>query len=244
MSNNTNNTSHSITPLRTIGLLGGMSWESSALYYRDINQHVRDALGGLYSAPMLLDSVNFAHIEAWQRAGEWDKAAQYLSQRAQALENAGADCIAIATNTMHKVYEQIAAAVSVPVLHIATPTIDALHDAGITRIALLGTRYSMEQDFMSTIYRAAGIDVLVPDVNGRDVVHNVIFNELCQGIINQASRERYQTIITSLTAQGAQAVVLGCTEITLLLSAEDVSVPMFDTAALHTRALADVVLKK
>ena len=231
-----------IIPLRTIGLLGGMSWESSALYYRDINQHVRDALGGLYSAPILLDSVNFAQMDAWMRMGEWGNISHHLSQRAQALEGAGAQCIAIATNTMHKVYEHIAAAVNVPVLHIATPVITQLHDAGITRIAFLGTRYSMEQDFLTQVYRTAGVNVLVPDASGRDVVHNVIFNELCQGVVNDTSRKQYQTIIASLAAQGAQAVVLGCTEITLLLSAEDVRLPMFDTAALHARALADVAL--
>ena len=233
---------NNIVPLRTIGLLGGMSWESSALYYRDINQHVRDALGGLYSAPILLDSVNFAQIEVWQRTGEWDKAAEYLGLRAKVLENAGAHCIAIATNTMHKVYEHIAEAVSIPVLHIATPTIAQLHNTGITCIAFLGTRYSMEHDFLTKVYREAGIDVLVPDASRRDQVHDVIFNELCQGIIKDESRKQYQDTIMSLTTQGAQAVVLGCTEIALLLSAENISVPMFDTAALHARALADVAL--
>ena len=231
-----------IHTLNTIGLLGGMSWESSALYYRDINLHVRDALGGLYSAPIVLDSVNFAQIEAWQRAAAWDEAAGHLSQRAQALEHAGASCIAIATNTMHKVYTQIAAAVHVPVLHIATPTILALQTAGIQRIALLGTRYSMAQDFLKKVYQDAGIDVFVPDDNGQAVVHDVIFNELCQGIVLDASRNHYQTLIASLVQQGAQAVVLGCTEITLLLKAHDVDVPLFDSTALHTRALADVVL--
>ncbi|AXF86529.1 Aspartate racemase [Ephemeroptericola cinctiostellae] len=231
-----------IIPLRTIGLLGGMSWESSALYYRDINQHVRNTLGGLYSAPIVLDSVNFAQMDAWLRMGAWEHIAHHLSQRAQALEGAGAHCIAIATNTMHKVYAHIAAAVNVPVLHIATPTIAQLRNAGITRIAFLGTRYSMEQDFLTQVYRTAGVDVLVPNASERDVVHHVIFNELCQGVVNDTSRKQYQTIIASLAAQGAQAVVLGCTEITLLLSAEDVSLPMFDTAALHARALADVAL--
>lgn len=232
-----------IHTLNTIGLLGGISWESSALYYRDINLHVRDALGGLYSAPIVLDSVNFAQIEAWQRTGAWDEAADHLSQRAQALEHAGASCIAIATNTMHKVYTQIAAAVNVPVLHIATPTISALQAAGIQRIALLGTRYSMAQDFLKVVYQNADIDVLVPDDDGQTVVHDVIFNELCQGVVLDASRIHYQNIINTLVQQGAQAVVLGCTEITLLLKAHDVNVPLFDTTALHTRALADVVLK-
>ncbi|TDR31991.1 aspartate/glutamate racemase family protein [Hydromonas duriensis] len=231
-----------INTLNTIGLLGGMSWESSLLYYQQINQHIRVALGGLHSAPIILDSVDFSIIAAWQQTNEWDKASIYLSQRAQKLEAAGASCVAIATNTMHKVYDAIASSVSVPVLHIAQPTIAALHDAGIQRIAFLGTRYSMTEDFIRSRFAQAGIDVLVPEATDCDCIHNVIFDELCQGLVRRHSKHQYQHIVSKLTQQGAQGVVLGCTEIGLLLTQNDVDVPLFDTTALHTRALADVVL--
>lgn len=230
------------SPLSTIGLLGGMSWESSAVYYQQINQHVRAALGGLHSAPMILDSVDFAQMAVWQQAEEWDKAAAHLSQRAQALETAGATCIAIATNTMHKVYDDIARSVNVPVLHIAQPTIAALEQAGIQRTAFLGTRYSMEQDFIRRVFEQSGITLLMPDTADKALVHDIIFNELCQGTVNPSSRAQLQRIITDLAAQGAQGVVLGCTEIGLLLGENDVKLPMFDTTPLHTKALADVVL--
>lgn len=235
-----NTPTNPIKQLNTIGLLGGMSWESSALYYRDINSHVRTALGGFYSAPLILDSVNFAQFERWMSQNDWTALSACLQEHAMKLEAAGATCIAIATNTMHKVYDDIAAAVNLPVLHIATPTIAALKVAGIDRVAFLGTRYSMEQDFMAQVYAASGIELLIPEQNERDDVHDIIFNELCQGIVNADSRERYQHIIANLEARG---VILGCTEIALLIEPKDVKLPIFDTAALHTQALATYVIK-
>lgn len=233
----------SIQPLNSIGLLGGMSWESSALYYSHINEQVRNRLGGLYSAPITLDSVNFAQMAEWQTTHRWDLATEHLISRARALESAGVKCIAIATNTMHKIYDEIAASVSVPVLHIATPTIEALKKAGFNRVAFLGTRYSMEHDFIRNVYAASGIELITPNQEDRDTVHNVIFDELCQGSVKDCSREAYCKIIQQLAEQGAQAVILGCTEIALLLDHEDCCIPMFDTTDLHTQALGEFILK-
>lgn len=231
-----------MSTLKTIGILGGMSWESSALYYRDINLHIRAAKGGLHSAPVLLDSVDFAPIAAWLADNNWAALSDFLQQHAQKLEAAGAQCIGIATNTMHKVFDQVAAAVNVPLIHIASPTIAALQAANCHKIGFLGTRYSMEQDFLRSMFESAGVTFIVPNAAEIDVVHGVIFDELVQGIVTEASRAAYQRIIERLAAQGAQAVVFGCTEIGTLLGADDVSLPIFDTTTMHTRALADFCL--
>ena len=222
--------------MKTLGVLGGMSWESTAVYYRLFNQGVRARLGGQHSAKLLLASVDFAEIVARQQAGDWHGAGQQLAELAAGLQNAGADAILIATNTMHKVAEQVQAAIDVPLLHIGDVVADALLAAGVHRAGLLGTRYTMEQPFLIDHLRQRGLDILVPDADARADVHRIIFDELCQGEVRNVSRETYQRIIQQLAADGAQAVILGCTEICLLLSPNDACLPLYDTAALHVDA--------
>lgn len=222
--------------MKTLGVLGGMSWESTAVYYRLFNQGVRARLGGQHSAKLLLASVDFAEIVARQHAGDWRGAGQQLAELAAGLQNAGADAILIATNTMHKVAEQVQAAIDVPLLHIGDVVADALLAAGVRCAGLLGTRYTMEQPFLIDHLRQRGLDILVPDADARADVHRIIFDELCQGEVNNVSRETYQRIIQQLAADGAQAVILGCTEICLLLSPNDACLPLYDTAALHVDA--------
>ncbi|KAF1721378.1 aspartate/glutamate racemase family protein [Pseudoxanthomonas wuyuanensis] len=224
--------------MKTIGMIGGMSWESTLPYYRLINQTIRDQLGGLHSARLVLYSVDFHDIEQLQRRGDWPLAGEAMAQAARALQAAGADFLILCTNTMHKVAESIEAAVPIPLLHIADATAAAIHQAGLSRVGLLGTRFTMEQDFYRQRMRAQGIDVLVPDAAGRDDVHRIIYEELCQGRILDSSRQRYRQVIASLVESGAEAVILGCTEITLLIGADDAPVPLFDTTALHARAAA------
>ena len=229
--------------MRTIGLIGGMSWESSAGYYRLVNESVKRRLGGLHSARLVLYSVDFHDIERLQRAGDWDGAAGVLAGAARALERAGADLLVLCTNTMHKVAGAIEAAVAIPLLHIADPTGAAIRRAGFSRIGLLGTRFTMEQAFYRDRLRDVhGLDVRVPDDAGRDVVHRVIYEELCVGAIREASREAYRAVMRDLVARGAQAIVLGCTEISLLVGAGDASVPLFDTTALHADAAVEAAL--
>lgn len=222
--------------MKTLGVLGGMSWESTAVYYRLFNQGVRARLGGQHSAKLLLASVDFAEIVARQHAGDWHGAGQQLAELAAGLQNAGADAILIATNTMHKVAEQVQAAIDVPLLHIGDVVTDALLAAGVRRAGLLGTRYTMEQPFLIDHLRQRGLDILVPDADARADVHRIIFDELCQGEVRNVSRETYQRIIQQLAADGAQAVILGCTEICLLLGPNDACLPLYDTAALHVDA--------
>lgn len=222
--------------MKTLGVLGGMSWESTAVYYRLFNQGVRARLGGQHSAKLLLASVDFAEIVARQHAGDWRGAGQQLAELAAGLQNAGADAILIATNTMHKVAEHVQAAIDVPLLHIGDVVADALLAAGVRRAGLLGTRYTMEQPFLIDHLRQRGLDILVPDADARADVHRIIFDELCQGEVRNVSRETYQRIIQQLAADGAQAVILGCTEICLLLDPNDACLPLYDTAALHVDA--------
>jgi aspartate racemase len=223
--------------MKWIGLIGGMSWESSAEYYRVINQLVRTARGGLHSAPILMASVDFAQIEAYQHRGEWDKAGTLLATVAQRLVAAGADCIVLCTNTMHKVAATITADLPIPFIHIADATAERIVASGIRTIALLGTRYTMEQDFYKGRLEAQyGLTVLVPDEADRVTVNRIIYDELCMGIIADDSRTHYQTIMAALVARGAQGVILGCTEITLLVGAADVTVPVFDTTQIHAEA--------
>lgn len=222
--------------MKTLGVLGGMSWESTAVYYRLFNQGVRARLGGQHSAKLLLASVDFAEIVARQHAGDWRGAGQQLAELAAGLQNAGADAILIATNTMHKVAEHVQAAIDVPLLHIGDVVADALLAVGVRRAGLLGTRYTMEQPFLIDHLRQRGLDILVPDADARADVHRIIFDELCQGEVRNVSRETYQRIIQQLAADGAQAVILGCTEICLLLGPNDACLPLYDTAALHVDA--------
>lgn len=222
--------------LKTIGLIGGMSWESTASYYALINRGINEKLGGLSSARLLLSSVNFEEVAAMQRNNDWDAAATLLSQQAKNLETAGAESILVCTNTMHKVAGEISAAISIPLLHIADTLADALNRDNRTRVGLLGTRFTMQEPFYAARLKQRGIDILTPDAAAQDEVHAIIFDELCAGKIRSASRLRYLEIVTALSAQGAQAIVLGCTEIALLLDATHTDIPLYDTTALHAAA--------
>ena len=220
--------------MKVIGLLGGMSWESTALYYRILNQQVKQRLGGLHSAELVLYSVDFQHIEQLQAAGEWQQAGEILADAARNLERAGAQFIVLCTNTMHKVAAQISAATDIPLLHIADATGRRIQQAGVHKVGLLATRFTMEQDFYrGRLHEQFGLEVITPDEADRLFVHEVIYQELCLGEINLASRRRYREIMQRLVAQGAEAIILGCTEITLLVDATDASVPLFDTTLIH-----------
>ena len=228
--------------MRRIGLLGGMSWESTALYYRLVNEEVRERLGGFHSARLVLASVDFAEIEAMQSAGDWAAAGALLAAEARAVQAAGAECLVLCTNTMHKVGDVIEAAVDIPLLHLADVTADAIRRAGLDRIALLGTRFTMEQPFYADRLRSHGIEVLVPDEPDRTLVHDVIYDELVLGVVRAESRAAYVDVVGRLVDRGARGVVLGCTEIELLIGPEDVPVPVFATTRLHALAAIDFSL--
>lgn len=228
--------------MKTLGLIGGMSWESTIPYYRIVNERMRERLGGLHSAKLVLHSVDFAEIEAMQHRDEWETAGAVLAEAARGLQAAGAEAIVICTNTMHRVASQVQAAVDLPLLHIADATAARIRAAGLTRVALLGTRFTMEQAFYRDRIAAAGIEVLTPDAAQRDRVHRVIYDELCLGRILDASRDDYRSIMADLVGRGAQGVILGCTEIGLLVGAGDAGVPLFDTARIHAEAAADWAL--
>jgi aspartate racemase len=228
--------------MKTIGLLGGMSWESTAEYYRLLNSLVRERLGGLHSAKCVLYSVDFAEIERLQVEGRWDEAGAVLAGAAKSVEAAGADLLLICTNTMHKVADQVAAAVGVPLLHLADTTAEVVLAQGIRRVGLLGTAFTMEQDFYRGRLADAGLDVLVPDAEGRATVHRVIYDELCLGIVRDESRAAYQRVIGDLVADGAEGIVLGCTEIELLVGPGDSPVPVFPTTRLHAEAAVTLAL--
>jgi aspartate racemase len=223
--------------MRMVGLLGGMSWESTAIYYRSMNEIARDRLGGLHSARLLVWSVDFADIADRQHAGDWDGAASLLIDAARRLEQAGAEALVICTNTMHKVAPEIEAAISIPLIHIADATAAAVKAAGSRRPALLATRFTMEHDFYKGRMRERhGIEALVPDENGREIVHRVIYEELCRGVVRQQSKNSYLAEIERLRMAGADGVILGCTEVGMLIGPEDVALPVFDTTRLHTEA--------
>ncbi len=229
--------------MKTIGLLGGMSWESSLEYYRLINQIVRERLGGLHSAKSILYSVEFAEIEAYQHQGEWDKAGEILIHAAQALERAGADCLLICTNTMHLLAPQVQAAIDIPLLHIADATAVAIKKAGLTHIGLLGTEFTMTMDFYKgRLIDQHGLHVLIPPDAPRQQVHRIIYDELCLGKILPDSKATYQAIIADLVTAGAEGVILGCTEIGLLIKEGDTAVPLFDTTYLHAATAVDFAL--
>ena len=219
--------------MRTIGLIGGMSFESSAVYYRQINETVRARLGGLASGDIIMHSVNFEEIVALQKAGRWDQAADRLARVAEGLERAGADCILICTNTMHLVADEVAARVKIPLINIIDETASALQAAGRKRPLLLATRFTMEQRFYLGRLAAFGIEAMVPGEAQRAEIHRVIYEELCRGRIEPASKARYLAIIAEAAAQGADGVILGCTEIGLLIAQDDLDLPVFDTTALH-----------
>ncbi|MBT2641261.1 aspartate/glutamate racemase family protein [Bacillus sp. ISL-41] len=219
--------------MKTIGMIGGMSWESSAEYYRLINEEVKRQLGGLHSAKVIIFSVDFDEIEKCQSEGRWDEAGQILGVAGYSLEKAGADFIVICTNTMHKVINQISEKTSLPILHIADETAAQIKKLGIKKIGLLGTKYTMEQDFYKSRIQSRNIEVLIPKENDRDLINNTIFNELCLGFIQPSSRENFKRIIEDLAGQGAEGIILGCTEIGLLIKQEDATVPLFDTTEIH-----------
>ena len=224
--------------MKTIGLLGGMSWESTLTYYRIINETVKEALGGLHSAKIVLYSVDFAQIEHCQAQGDWEQSAAILSAAAQSLEKAGADFILICTNTMHKVAPQIQSRISIPIVHIAEATADELKKQQISKVALLGTKYTMTQAFYKDKLLQAGMEVLIPEQDDIEVVNDVIYEELCLGKINPEYKRQYLRIVDELAHRGAEGIILGCTEIGLLIKQEDTSLPVFDTTLIHARKAA------
>ena len=229
--------------MKTIGLIGGMSWESTVTYYKIINETIKRELGGLHSAKILLYSVDFDEIEKYQSSGEWDKSAAVLGDAAANLEKAGADFILICTNTMHKVADAVQKRISVPILHIAEITADVLKSEGIEKVGLLGTKYTMTQDFYKAKLIEAGIEVVIPDEAEVEMINDVIFNQLCLGIISEESRTRFVEAIEQLKAKGAQGVILGCTEIGLLIEQKDSALPVFDTTLIHAEKAALLSLK-
>ena len=230
--------------MKRIGLLGGMSWESSAEYYRLVNEAVRERLGGLHSADCLLRSVDFAAIEVLQRTGRWDDAGEVLASEARALAAAGAELIVLCTNTMHKLADTITAAIDVPFVHIADTTAAAVSEAGFSTVGLLATAYTMEQEFyVGRLRDLHGLEVLVPGADDRRVVHDVIYGELCLGVVREDSRREYRRIMSDLADGGAEAILLGCTEIDLLVGQADAPVPVFDTTRLHAQKAVEMALE-
>jgi len=229
--------------MKTIGLIGGMSWESTIPYYQIINEAVRDRLGGLHSAKLILHSVEFDEIEKCQTSGNWEKSGKILGHAAQGLEAAGADFILICTNTMHKVAPQVAAMVHVPLLHIADATADALERDGIRRVALLGTTYTMTQDFYKQRLIDRGFEVMIPQEEDIEPINEIIFHQLCMGQIREDSRQLFRRVIDQLKDRGAQAVILGCTEIGMLIQQEHSSLPVYDTTAIHALRAAELALE-
>ncbi|WP_152399056.1 aspartate/glutamate racemase family protein [Paenibacillus cellulositrophicus] len=229
--------------MKVIGLIGGMSWESSALYYRMVNEEVRSRLGGLHSAKCLLYSVDFEEIERYQAEGAWEKAGEVLGQTARALEKGGADFIVICTNTMHKVVDDIQSQINIPILHIADATAAQIKESQVQTVGLLGTKYTMEQDFYKSRLELNGIQVIVPDRDEREAVNKIIYEELCLGKIHQESRDYYKKVIQGLIESGAEGIILGCTEIGLLVKPEDAEVPLFDTTYIHACEAVNMSLK-
>ncbi len=229
--------------LKTIGLIGGMSWESTVTYYKIINETVKEKLGGLHSAKCILYSVDFQEIEECQANGNWEKSGEILGEAAYNLEKAGADFIVICTNTMHKVVNQIKEKISIPILHIAEMTAEKILEKGLKNIALLGTKYTMEQDFYKSKLIEKGINVIIPDKNDIEIINEVIYDELCLGTINSNSKKKFLEIVDKLRSKGAEGIILGCTEIGLLIKNEDTDVPLFDTAIIHAEQAAMYSIK-
>ena len=228
--------------MKTIGIIGGMSWESTVTYYQIINETVKRELGGFHSAKILLYSVDFDEIEKYQTSGDWEKSGEVLADIAARLEQAGADYIVIATNTMHKVIPQMKKRISIPIIHIAEATADKLKENGISTVGLLGTKYTMKQDFYKEKLVEAGLKVIIPNDDDVETVNDVIYNELCLGNICPKSKEKYIEIINKMAAEGAQDVILGCTEIGLLIKQEDVDIPVFDTTLIHAEKAAKLAI--
>lgn len=242
MARGDHNALHGGPELKTIGLIGGMSWQSTLLYYRIINEAVQQRLGGLHSAPLILDSVDFQPLEELQRAGDWAAVAARLVQAARSVERAGADFLVVCSNTMHCVAEKVEAAVPLPLLHMADVTAAAIVRSGLSRVALLGTRFTMEQPFFRERLAAAAIEAVIPGASERETIHRVIYDELCRGELREASRATFRQFIARLVGNGVQGVILGCTEISLLLADRDATVPLFDTTRIHALAAVDFAL--
>lgn len=228
--------------MKTIGLIGGMSWESTLEYYRIINETVKEKLNKLHSAKIIMYSVDFEEIELLQHKGKWDELTSLMIEIAQRLEKAGADFIVICTNTMHKVAEDVEKSVEIPLLHIVDVTAEKIKAKGINKVGLLGTRFTMEDNFYRDRLRKHGIEAIIPSEKEREIVHSVIYNELCLGVIKESSREKFKEIIKNLAKRGAEGVILGCTEIPLLIKQEDVDLPLFDTTEIHAKASVDFAL--
>jgi aspartate racemase len=228
--------------MRTIGLLGGMSWESTAIYYQLLNELVRERLGGLHSARLLLLSVDFAEVEELQSSGRWDEAGELLAAEARRLEAGGADLLVLCTNTMHKVADTVEEAVSIPLVHLADTTAAAVRTTGLTTVGLLGTAFTMSQDFYRDRLESHGLKVLVPSSDDQDLVHRVIYDELCLGVVSDESRAAYVEVVGRLVEQGAEGVILGCTEIEMLIGPDDLEVPSFPTTRIHVEAALDAAL--
>ncbi|GAA3520920.1 aspartate/glutamate racemase family protein [Aquimarina addita] len=229
--------------MKTIGLIGGMSWESSSLYYELINKKVKETLGGFHSAPCILLSVDFAEIERSFGRDDWDSIAELMVTSAKKLEHAGADLVILCTNTIHICSDEIIKNITIPFLHIANATTEKIKAKGLKKIALLGTKYTMEKDFYKDILNAHGIEVLIPDSKDRETINQIIFQELVLGIVKEKSKESYQRIIKSLAMKGAEGVILGCTEIPLLIKQEDVDIPIFDTTKIHAERAVEMALE-
>jgi aspartate racemase len=231
--------------MKTIGLIGGMSWESSVVYYRLLNEAVRERRGGLHSACCVLYSVDFAEIEALQHEGRWEDATALMVDAARRLERAGAELLLIATNTMHRMAEAVEKACPVPLLHIADATAEQIKTDGLGHVGLLGTRYTMEQDFYrGRLEQRHGLSVLVPAAAGRELVHRAIYDELCLGVLNESTRQGFREVMARLVEEGAQAIILGCTEIGLLVKPGDAPVPLYDTTAIHARRAVEQALQE
>lgn len=228
--------------MQTIGLIGGMSWESTALYYKLINERVRDRMGKLHSAPLLMYSYDFQEIKEMQYAGRWDEAAASLAEVARRLEGAGARAIVLCTNTMHKLAPDIVARVTIPFIHIGDATAERIRAKGYRRVGLLGTKFTMEEEFYAGRLRAHGLDVLLPPADAQADVNRIIYDELCLGIVAAASRRRYRDAMAALVARGAECIILGCTEITMLVGQDDTTVETFDTTAIHAETAADFAI--
>jgi aspartate racemase len=230
--------------MKTVGMIGGMSWESSLEYYRIMNQAVKEKLGGFHSAQCILYSVDFDDVEKLQHRGDWESLTRLMIEAAQRVKKAGADFLVICTNTMHKMADEVQRAIQIPLVHIADVTGEAVKASGQSQVGLLGTKFTMEQDFYKgRLKEIHGIDVLVPEDKERQVIHDILYNELCLGEIKEISREKFQSIIQNLVKRGAQGVILGCTEIPLIVRQEDYEIPLYDTTALHAKAAVDFALQ-
>lgn len=229
--------------MKTIGLIGGMSWESTSLYYKTINEYIKNKLGGLYSAKCILYSINFEEISRLQKSGDWEKCGEILGDIAKKLETAGADYIVICTNTMHKVVPEMKKYINIPVIHIAEAAYGRIAAKGIKNIGLLGTKYTMQQDFYKSILIDKGLNVIIPDEEDIEFINNVIFNELCCGEINPKSKQKFIEIVEKLKKKGAEGIILGCTEIVMLISQKDIDIPVFDTTAIHAETAAQMSIE-